>query len=131
MNTNLIRCMLVLIGGVLTVAAGADPRTPNDGIYSEAQADVGEQLYKDNCLTCHDKKYFRPVLDRWEGQQLDVFFTVMSASMPESNPGSLPDKEYLDILAYILSLSRYPAGDDALHNDGNALSQITIAKRKR
>lgn len=131
MNTNLIRCTLVILGSVLMVAAGADPRTVNDAIYSEAQADDGEQLYKDHCLTCHDKKYFRPVLNRWEGQQLDVFFTVMSASMPESNPGSLPDKEYLDILAYILSLSRYPAGDDVLHNDGNALGEITIAKRKR
>ena len=54
----------------------------------------------------------------------------MSASMPESNPGSLPDAQYLDILAYILSLSRYPAGDAALHNDGDALGEITIANRK-
>jgi mono/diheme cytochrome c family protein len=130
MNKNLFLSALIVAGCGLSVDASADPRTVNDAVYSEAQADSGELLYKDQCLTCHDKKYFRPVLKRWEGQQLGVFFTVMSASMPESNPGSLPDAQYLDILAYILSLSRYPAGDAALHNDDGALGEITIAKRK-
>ena len=113
-----------------TTAAAEGPRTINDSVYTKAQAEVGEQLYKDNCLACHDKKYFRPVLKRWDGQPLGLFYTVMSASMPESNPGSLPDDEYVDILAYILSLSRYPAGDSELDYAGNALDQITIANRK-
>lgn len=130
MNRNLLLSIVFVVGCGLSAVAGADPRTLNDAIYSEDQADSGEQLYKVHCLTCHDKKYFRPVLKRWDGQQLSVFFTVMSASMPESNPGSLPDAQYLDILAYILSLSRYPAGDSALHNDGGALGEITIANRK-
>ena len=111
-------------------AAHAEPATINDGIYTEAQAESGEELYRVNCLTCHDKRYFRPVLRRWEGQPLGLFFTVMSASMPESNPGSLPDDQYVDILAYILSLSRYPDGDNDLDNAGGALDAITIAKRK-
>ncbi len=128
MNSKLIAAMALCIG--LVNVATADPRTINDAVYSNAQAEAGEALYKDNCLTCHDKKYFRPVLKRWDGQPLSTFFTVMSASMPESNPGSLPDKEYLDILAYILSLSRYPAGDDNLHNDAGGLNEITIANRK-
>lgn len=128
MNSKLIAATALCLG-LVTVAA-ADPRTINDAVYSKAQAELGEELYKDNCLTCHDKKYFRPVLKRWDGQPLSTFFTVMSASMPESNPGSLPDKEYLDILAYILSLSRYPAGDDNLHNDTGGLNEITIANRK-
>lgn len=114
----------------LVSAAAADPRTINDQVYSEAQAEDGEALYENHCLTCHNKKYFRPVLKRWDGQPLSTFFTVMSASMPESNPGSLPDKEYLDILAYILSLSRYPAGEENLHNGDGGLSEITIANRK-
>lgn len=119
----------VLSAGISSNAV-ADPQTINDAVYTKVQAKVGQQLYKDHCLTCHDKKYFRPVLKRWDGQSLGVFFTVMSASMPESNPGSLPDKQYLDILAYILSLSRYPAGDSDLHNADSALNEITIANRK-
>ena len=73
MNKNLIRCIVVILGSGLSAVAGADPRTVNDAIYSEDQADSGEQLYKDHCLTCHDKKYFRPVLKRWDGQQLERF----------------------------------------------------------
>ena len=115
---------------LLFTAAYADPATINDGIFTEAQADSGEELYRVNCLTCHDKRYFRPVLRRWEGQPLGLFFTVMSASMPESNPGSLPNDEYVDILAYILSLSRYPDGDNELEYADGALDAITIAKRK-
>ena len=119
-----------LLAGFLVTPAVAEQQTINDAVYSKAQAEVGEELYKDNCLTCHDKKYFRPVLKRWDGQPLGLFFTVMSASMPESNPGSLPDDQYVDILAYILSLSRYPAGDDALSHADGALDNITIANRK-
>ncbi len=111
--------------------AAADPRTTNDAVYSKDQAKVGEQLYKDNCLMCHDKKYFRPVFKAWDGQSLGIMFTVMNASMPESNPGSLPLQNYVDILAYILSLNRYQAGDTALSNEDGALNEITIAQRKK
>lgn len=112
-------------------AASADPRTVNDAVYSKAQAKVGEKLYADHCILCHDKKYFRPVLKRWEGQPLSILFTVMSTSMPESNPGFLTEKESVDILAYILSLSRYAPGDTELDYQNSALNEITVAARQR
>ncbi len=111
--------------------AAADPRTTNDGVFTEDQADVGEALYTEHCLLCHDKKYFRPVLQRWEGQPISVLFTVMSTSMPESNPGFLTEKEYVDILAYILSLSRYDAGDSELDFNDGALNELKIEARKK
>ncbi len=114
----------------VSFGAAADPRTVNDAVYTKAQAEAGEQLYKDSCLTCHDKKYFRPVLKRWAGQPLGLFYTVMAASMPETNPGSLRDEEYVAVLAYILSLSRYPAGDTELEHGDEALNAIMIADRK-
>jgi mono/diheme cytochrome c family protein len=120
--------IIMLLSAALT--AGADPRTINDAIYSETQAESGENLYAEHCLTCHDKKYFRPVLRRWEGQPLGVFYTVMVTSMPQSNPGALALDEYADILAYILSLSRYPAGDDPLQSEPEALNEVMIAERK-
>ena len=117
---------------VLAAAASfAEPRTLNDAVYSKAQAKVGEKLYADQCLLCHDKKYFRPVLKRWEGQSISVLFTVMSTSMPESNPGFMTEKEYVDILAYILSLSRYAAGDKELDYRDGALDELTVEARKR
>ena len=124
--------LIVVAAGLLTGAmASADPRTVNDAVYSKAQAKVGEKLYADNCLLCHDTKYFRPVLKRWEGQSLSILFTVMSTSMPESNPGFMTEKEYVDILAYILSLSRYAPGETELDYKDGALDDIIVAARQR
>ena len=121
----------VLAASLIAYAVvSATPRTINDGIYSKAQAKNGEQLYQEHCLLCHDKKYFRPVLKAWDGQSLRLFFMAMSSSMPQSNPGFLRDREYVDILAYILSLSRYPAGEFELDYEDGALEEITIANRR-
>jgi len=125
MRLIIIHCLLAT-----AVAATADPRTINDAIYTEEQAEVGEKLYAEHCLTCHDKKYFRPVLKAWEGQPLGILYAMMSASMPESNPGSLPRKDYVDILAYILSLNRYPAGDAELDYRNGELDEIIISGRE-
>jgi len=126
-----IRIFAPLIASCIAVGAAADPRTVNDGVYTEAQAEVGEVLYTQHCLLCHDKKYFRPVLQRWEGQPLGIMYTVMSTSMPESNPGFLSEKEYVDILAYILSLSRYKSGDTELDYADGSLNDLMVAPRAR
>lgn len=125
------RYIVILIGLIDIGPAAADPRTVNDGVYSETQAEVGEELYAAHCILCHDKKYFRPVLKRWEGQSLSTMFTVMSTSMPESNPGFLTEKEYVDILAYILSLSRYAAGETELDYRDGALDEVIVEARRR
>ena len=127
-NTFAILWAGALFGTVAAQAQDHD-KTINDGIYTEAQAEAGEALYRQHCLTCHDKKYFRPVLKTWSGQPLGILYTMMSASMPQSNPGSLPRKDYVDILAYILSLNRYPAGDSELTYEDGALDDITIVGR--
>ena len=105
----------VLAGGGLSTEAG---------VYTKDQAKSGKALYEVHCGTCHDNKYFRPVLKRWHGQNLAIFYDVMSTSMPESNPGGLLDSQYLDILAYIFSRSRYPDADDPLTLE--KVARITI-----
>tara|TARA_B100001750_G_C15356942_1_gene520186 strand:+ start:254 stop:610 length:357 start_codon:yes stop_codon:yes gene_type:complete len=115
----------------VNVLSAADSRTLNDGVYTKEQSAIGAILYAEHCILCHDKKYFRPVLKRWEGQPIGILFTVMSASMPESNPGFLSEKEYVDILAYILSLSRYAAGETELTYEGGALNSLNIEPRAR
>jgi len=105
----------VLAGGGLSTEAG---------VYTKDQAKAGKALYEVHCGTCHDNKYFRPVLKRWHGQNLAIFYDVMSTSMPESNPGGLLDSQYLDILAYIFSRSRYPDADSPLTLE--KVARITI-----
>lgn len=119
----------MLSGAAAIADSPGGPKTINDGVYTEAQADAGKALYEQYCLTCHDKKYFRPVFKAWSGQPLSVLFATMSASMPQSNPGSLPRADYVKILAYILSLNRYPAGEAELDYRGDKLDDIAIATR--
>jgi cytochrome c len=123
------RTIATLLLLAISLSAFADGLTTNDAVYSKAQADVGEKLYQDHCLLCHDKKYFRPVFQTWEGKSLGMLNTVMNTSMPLNNPASLALQDYVDILAYMLSLNRYPAGEDPLPNDNGALEAITIAPR--
>ncbi len=128
---HLARLTIVVFLWLVHAMASADPRTINDAVYTEAQAEAGEKLYADHCILCHDKKYFRPLLKRWDGQPLSILYTVMSTSMPEGNPGFLTEKEYVDILAYALSLSRYAAGDTELDYRDGALDEIIVAPRQR
>ena len=104
--------------------AGGDSVSTEAGVYTKSQAKSGKGLYEQHCLMCHDNKYFRPVLKRWHGQSAAILFDVMTSSMPESNPGGLMDDEYLDIMAYIFSRSRYPDADAELTLD--RLAAITI-----
>jgi len=130
--TNVLKIVL-LISSIshLPMVVLSESLTTNDKIYSKEQAKTGEELYRTNCLTCHDKKYFRPVFKTWTGQSLGTFFLVMNASMPQGNPGSLHIEEYTDILAYMLSLSRYSAGESKLSSSTEFLNSITIEDRKR
>lgn len=129
--TSAFRLLAALVAFLALAAHADEQRSIADGVYTEEQAAAGEELYKVHCLTCHDKRYFRPVLRRWDGQPIDMLYLIMSTSMPESNPASLRQEEYIEILAYILSLSRYPAGDTPLDYKDGALKNVIVAPRKR
>lgn len=126
MIQGLIGAGFLILAPIALASSGQESAgsTTESGVYTKDQAKSGKALYEQQCLMCHDNKYFRPVLKRWNGQSLAVLFDVMSGSMPESNPGGLLDQEYLDILAYIFSRSRYPTGEAPLAMDD--LSAITI-----
>ena len=130
--TNVLKKILLISSiSLLPMVVLSESLTTNDNIYSKEQAKTGEELYRTNCLTCHDKKYFRPFFKTWTGQSLGTFFLVMNASMPQGNPGSLHIEEYTDILAYMLSLSRYSAGESKLSSSTEFLNSITIEDRKK
>jgi len=125
-----IACISLLLSLFLSLAVqGGSTMSTNCGIYTKEQAKAGAKLYKEHCLICHDKKYFKPVLKTWEGRTLALLFETMSTTMPETNPASLPRQNYVDILAYILSLSKYPAGDTKLDYRNKSLENTTIKAR--
>jgi alcohol dehydrogenase (cytochrome c) len=100
----------------------------NDGIFSSQQVKSGKRLYKKYCKSCHEGDYFGPVLLAWQGEQLSSFFDVMTAAMPENDPGSLEQEQYTDLLAFILKISGYPQDTRSLDPGTAEFAGIVIEK---
>jgi mono/diheme cytochrome c family protein len=117
-----------------------------EGVYSEVQATRGREVYEGACGFCHgnrldgaaddpDMRSAPPLarakfLRNWEGRSLASLFEYTRATMPEDNPGSLADQDYADIIAYMLSVSKIPAGDDELQPDSQSIVGIVIQQQQ-
>jgi len=113
----------------ISVAAAAQ-KSVKAGVYTAAQADRGQALFRSKCASCHAPNRFTDDLfyTSFAGKPLWEMFDVISDSMPEDNPGSLKKEEYADVIAYLLKLNNFPAGAVDLPIDKDALSAILMEK---
>ena len=116
-----------------------------DGVFTEVQATRGQTAYSGACSSCHGRRLngapddpdmrSTPPLARarflrvWEGRSLATLFEYTRATMPESNPGSLTDDEFVDVIAYMLSVGGMRAGDAELRPDPSSLARIVIGQQ--
>ena len=110
------------------------------GVYTDAQAKRGAALYKEQCAACHgdDMKGsdIIPALtgeafaSSWQGKTLGDLFEKIGMTMPALDPGSLKPNQTADLIAHILSSSKYPAGNTDLASTQDALNQIKIDAAK-
>jgi len=116
---------------VCAVAVSAqEKKSVKAGVYTAAQADRGQVLYRSKCASCHAPNRFTDDLfyTSFAGKPLWEMFDVISDSMPEDNPGSLKKEEYADVIAYLLKLNNFPSGAVDLPIDKDALSAILMEK---
>jgi mono/diheme cytochrome c family protein len=108
-------------------------KTTWDGVYSGAQAQKGEALYSDKCAKCHGPDGSggdAPELvgggfaSDWDGLAVAQLFDRTRIGMPQDSPGSLTRDEAAVIVAYLLKLNSFPAGQNDLPTAGEYLSQI-------
>ena len=106
----------------------APTRTTADGVYSAAQAAEGETLWKEVCQSCHlPGALVTPAFrSKWYGRSLAELYGYIRREMPQLDPGSLSEEEYLIALAYLLKQQRMPSGPTALPADSAALAAIRI-----
>jgi S-disulfanyl-L-cysteine oxidoreductase SoxD len=118
--------LLILIAS----AAAQDKKSVKAGVYTAAQAERGQGLFKSKCASCHAPNRFTDDLfyTSFAGKPLWEMFDVISDSMPEDDPGSLKKEEYADVIAYLLKLNNFPAGAAELPTDKEALSAIVMEK---
>ncbi len=119
-------------------ALGQHPgRSSLDGVYTDAQAERGATEYAQRCARCHGDNldgvgaapmlYSSRFLDRWREDSLRGLFDYTAANMPldaKPAPGGLSEKQYLDLLAYLLSVNELPSGTrelEAADLDGTLL----------
>jgi hypothetical protein len=67
----------------------------------------------------------------WNGGSLHDFYETIANTMPKGSPGSLKRREYLDVVAYILSLNNMPVGDQELPSRAGDLKPIRIKWRTK
>ena len=128
--------VLGVVGGA--AVTGQQPRTVWDGVFTVAQANRGESLYADRCASCHGDTLggieAAPPLTgtafstNWEGETLQALFERMRSSMPPDKPGSLSRTQATELLAHLLRVGGFPAGEIPL--DAEGLSLITIRMYK-
>ena len=128
---------LALFMAGLSVAAVANQasRTVWDAVYSREQAARGETLATVQCVSCHGVGLAgaeaAPALtgdifnSTWEGVPLSDLADRIRTTMPLDKPGSLSRTQTADLLAYMLAVSKMPAGATALPAEAVALGQIT------
>ncbi len=105
-----------------------DPTTA-DGIFTVAQADRGEALFRSTCSECHDSADWTETgfKDRWEDQSVYQLWYYVNERMPYDNPWSLSRQQTTDVLTYIFQLNGLPAGEAELATDDDSIDDYWIA----
>ena len=104
--------------------------------FTAAQVAAGKTAYSASCAVCHGSnmtngtfgtplagEYFK---NAWLGRTVARFYEKSQKTMPPAAPGSLPKDSYASIVAYILDLNGFKAGDAPLPPGGEALEKMTI-----
>jgi mono/diheme cytochrome c family protein len=121
-------------------AASQPGRTIWDGVYTDAQAARGQDVYKVSCAPCHKPDLLgdsgTPALAgadffmRFNGSTADDMLKTIRGSMPQDAPDSLGTPAYVDLMSYLFKANGGPAGASELATDSAALKQIQVTNPK-
>ncbi len=144
MNIRPILIAMVAVAALLTgyprLRAQDRARSVWDGVYTEAQAKRGLPLYNEHCLDCHGDDLEGDAetpplrggafLTNWDGQKLGDLYTRIHRDMPlNSEAGKLSSAVVADLVAYILSINRFPPGSAELPHAVEVLNEIRFEAR--
>ena len=121
-------------------ASLSDARSVWDGVYTEEQAKRGETVYRKECASCHADTLqggggAAPLtggnfLSNWNGLTVGDLFDRIRKTMPQGAPGKLTKQQDADVLAYLLSFNKFPAGKAELSRQVEFLKQIRFESTK-
>ena len=143
-RTILLGAVLIATGLTLhaaSVAAQSSSQTIWSGVFSAAQAKRGEAIAGRRCATCHSADLAggqdgpalvgSDVLQAWSGTTAGDLFDKIRTTMPADAPQTLSPQETADILAFIFSQNKCPAGEKELPSEMEALKRIQITSERK
>ena len=133
---NRFAALGILIFGILVsiLRAQEAQRSLWDGVYTQEQAKRGEAVYGERCAQCHGADLMSgdsvpplagtDFLSTWNTKTVGDLFDRIRTSMPADQPGTLNRQQASDIVAYLLSANKFPAGKTELATQSDVLKQI-------
>jgi cytochrome c len=145
MRRAALTSVLIVLFSSLCVTRAQSPsevsRSVWDGVYTEEQAKRGEPVYHKECASCHGDMLTggesSPPLTggafqaNWNGLTLGDLFDRIRKTMPQSAPGRLTRQQDADVLAFMLSINKFPAGKTELYRQSEMLKEIRFETKKR
>ncbi len=118
------------------LAAHTMGHTVQEGVFTHTQVDKGRTLFEEACADgCHIENLMgsgptpnlrgEDFLLRWTDFSIAEFLELIRTTMPKDKTVRLTDTQYLSVIAYVLSVNGFPAGDSAL-GDSVTLDEIYI-----
>jgi S-disulfanyl-L-cysteine oxidoreductase SoxD len=111
-----------------------------DGVFTQAQSERGQAAYNSNCASCHGDQLnggeMAPPLaggefmSNWNGLTVGQLFDRIRTGMPPGTPNKVGHEAKVDIVAYILSYNKFPAGDKELPQQAAMMNVIKIESEK-
>ena len=127
---------LLYLAGRVALAQSAT--TVWDGVFTVEQATRGQIGYQKACGSCHgtglEGDGFAPPLigepftQRWQSGSVGDVLLVVKTTMPQDRPGSLTAAAYADIVAYLLKMNNYPAGQRELSQDPDQSKSVPFSR---
>lgn len=117
----------------------AEHKTIWSGVYTDAQAASGQQIFEDYCRGCHGGSLEggasqgapplkgEKFMENWREDTLDSLFTKIKTTMPRRDSKVLNETETLNIVSYILRTNEFPLGTSPL--DTSMLRAIGIERK--
>ena len=127
---------VVLTTGLI-VAQEPATRSVWQGVYTAAQGERGRSVYQQSCGQCHGETLggdigptlSGPFWSIWDGRTAADLYKSIRTTMPADAPESLKPQEYADLIAFMFSVNKYPAGEKEMPADPAALEAIRISKQ--
>ena len=135
--------VLVVATSMVTAESGEELRqngtATSAGVFTDEQAQRGKDTYMQECSACHLNDLLGdgiappllgvPFSFRWSELSIGDMYAAIRTTMPQGAPASLSTQGYVDIIAYLLQVNEYPAGDSELPTEEAMLQQIVVDEK--